>query len=273
MDGWEHGAAAAPRRASVARGAGPRLGAGTPRRPRRRPRHRDRHGPLPGQPSAGGVRRGTCAPGSPSPEELLGDDMKWTTLVRAPLGGHAANGFEVNVEQRFTHLRVNQHPDGGIARLRVYGEVAPDPAWLDALGTFDVVALENGAAWRTRPTSSTRPRPTPFCRAARTGWTTAGRHGADATGATTGSATGWRRSPRSARRDRHGLPEGQRRGLGVGLGQGRRGRPVARDPAAHPPPAPTRTTGSSCRRPPSVHTRAWTSFRTAASHGCASSVP
>ncbi|MEV6992909.1 allantoicase [Streptomyces sp. NPDC093228] len=88
---------------------------------------------------------GTCVPGSPSPEELLGDDMKWTTLVpRTSVGGHAANGFEVTVEQRFTHLRVNQHPDGGIARLRVYGEVVPDPAWLDVLGTFDVVALENG---------------------------------------------------------------------------------------------------------------------------------
>ncbi|MFE0513099.1 allantoicase [Streptomyces sp. NPDC058964] len=87
----------------------------------------------------------TCVPGSPSPEELLGDDVKWTTLVpRTPVGGHAANGFAVSVEQRFTHLRVNQHPDGGIARLRVYGEVVPDPAWLAALGTFDVVALENG---------------------------------------------------------------------------------------------------------------------------------
>ena len=48
------------------------------------------------------------------------------------------------VEQRFTHLRVNQHPDGGIARLRVHGEVVPDPQWLSVLGTFDVVALENG---------------------------------------------------------------------------------------------------------------------------------
>lgn len=88
---------------------------------------------------------GTSVPGSPSPEELLGDDVKWTTLVpRTPVGGHAANGFSVAVEQRFTHLRVNQHPDGGIARLRVYGEVVPDPAWLETLGTFDVVALENG---------------------------------------------------------------------------------------------------------------------------------
>ncbi|MEU3774961.1 allantoicase [Streptomyces sp. NPDC032472] len=84
---------------------------------------------------------------APTPEELLGDDVKWTTLVpRTTVGGHAANGFEVGVEQRFTHLRVNQHPDGGIARLRVYGEVLPDPKWLAALGSFDVVALENGGA-------------------------------------------------------------------------------------------------------------------------------
>ncbi|KIF79424.1 allantoicase [Streptomyces sp. 150FB] len=87
----------------------------------------------------------TSLPGSPSPETLLGDGVKWTTLVpRTRIGGHAANGFTVDAAQRFTHLRVNQHPDGGIARLRVYGEVAPDPAWLAALGTFDLVALENG---------------------------------------------------------------------------------------------------------------------------------
>ncbi|MEW2131194.1 allantoicase [Streptomyces sp. NPDC005435] len=84
-------------------------------------------------------------PGTPSPEQLLGDDVKWTTLVpRTPVGGHAANGFAVSARQCFTHLRLNQHPDGGIARLRVYGEVVPDPSWLAALGTFDVVALENG---------------------------------------------------------------------------------------------------------------------------------
>nr|WP_203609977.1 allantoicase [Streptomyces sp. SID8111] len=88
---------------------------------------------------------GTSVAGSPSPEELLSDHVKWTTLVpRTPVGGHAANGFVVSAEQRFTHLRLRQHPDGGIARLRVHGEVVPDPAWLTALGTFDVVALENG---------------------------------------------------------------------------------------------------------------------------------
>ncbi len=87
----------------------------------------------------------TTAPLSASPEELLAPSTRWTEIVpRTPVGGHAANAFEVDVERRFTHLRLNQHPDGGIARLRVYGEVAPDPEWLAALGTFDVVALENG---------------------------------------------------------------------------------------------------------------------------------
>ncbi|MFB8438761.1 allantoicase [Streptomyces niveus] len=87
----------------------------------------------------------TSVPGSPSPDDLLADGVTWTTLVpRTAVGGHAANGFTVDAGRRFTHLRVNQHPDGGIARLRVYGDVVPDPVWLAALGTFDLAALANG---------------------------------------------------------------------------------------------------------------------------------
>ncbi|MEO3974504.1 allantoicase [Streptomyces sp. CAU 1734] len=87
----------------------------------------------------------TALPGTPSPEELLAAGVVWTALVPlAVIGGHAANGFPVGVRRRFTHLRLNQHPDGGIARLRVHGEVVADPAWLEVLRTFDLVALENG---------------------------------------------------------------------------------------------------------------------------------
>ncbi|SFE02529.1 allantoicase [Actinacidiphila alni] len=82
---------------------------------------------------------------SAAPEDLLDPDVEWTELVpRTAVGGHAENAFAVHVERRFTHLRLRQHPDGGIARLRVYGEVVPDPGWLAELGTFDLVALENG---------------------------------------------------------------------------------------------------------------------------------
>ncbi|SHM56211.1 allantoicase [Actinacidiphila paucisporea] len=84
---------------------------------------------------------------SASPEELLDPALPWTEVIaRSPVGGHAQNAFAVHVERRFTHVRLRQHPDGGIARLRVLGEVVPDPAWLAGLGTFDLVALENGGA-------------------------------------------------------------------------------------------------------------------------------
>ncbi|UNO44157.1 allantoicase [Streptomyces sp. MST-110588] len=89
----------------------------------------------------------TALPGTPGPRDLLADGVKWQEIVpRTPVRGHAANGFEVRTERRFTHLRLKQHPDGGIARLRVYGEVVPDPAWLDVLGTVDLASVLHGGA-------------------------------------------------------------------------------------------------------------------------------
>ncbi|MGK5529970.1 allantoicase [Streptomyces sp. URMC 129] len=73
------------------------------------------------------------------------DGGEWVELVpRTRVGGHAANVFPVAVERRLTHVRLKQYPDGGVARLRVHGEAVPDPAWLAAVGTFDLAALENG---------------------------------------------------------------------------------------------------------------------------------
>ncbi|WP_344443182.1 allantoicase [Kitasatospora nipponensis] len=86
-------------------------------------------------------------PGTPGPEELLAPTTRWQQIV-APgaVRGHAANAFEVTERRRFTHLRLKQYPDGGIARLRVHGESRPDQAWLAALGTFDLAALEHGGS-------------------------------------------------------------------------------------------------------------------------------
>ncbi|MQY14563.1 allantoicase [Streptomyces sp. RB5] len=90
---------------------------------------------------------GTSLPGTPAPADLLAADVPWTELVpRTEVGGHAANGFTVTSARRFTHLLLRQYPDGGIARLRVYGTVLPDPGWLAALGTCDLAALEHGGS-------------------------------------------------------------------------------------------------------------------------------
>jgi allantoicase len=82
------------------------------------------------------------AEGYPAPAELAA--AEWMTLVsRSAVAGDARNEFDVAVERRFTHVRLGIFPDGGVARLRIYGEPVPDPRLLPA--TIDLAALENGA--------------------------------------------------------------------------------------------------------------------------------
>ncbi|MFC5909794.1 allantoicase [Streptacidiphilus monticola] len=82
-------------------------------------------------------------PDFPSPEELA--QAEWTEIVpRTALKGDTAHEFPVRgVERLFTHVRLNIWPDGGVARLRVHGEVVADPRDLDGL-TFDLAAQEFG---------------------------------------------------------------------------------------------------------------------------------
>jgi allantoicase len=79
--------------------------------------------------------------GYPSVEELR--DASWQPLVPlSPVRGDARNDLAVAEPRRVTHVRLGLHPDGGVARLRVHGRPAPDPALLT--GTIDLAALEHG---------------------------------------------------------------------------------------------------------------------------------
>jgi len=60
--------------------------------------------------------------------------------------GRQPESFPIQYEERITHLRFRIFPDGGVARLRVYGEVLPDWDQLKrAGGQIDLAAAENGA--------------------------------------------------------------------------------------------------------------------------------
>ncbi|MEV6769236.1 allantoicase [Nocardia sp. NPDC051030] len=85
----------------------------------------------------------TRVAGYPSPAQL--DSAEWVDIVpRSAVGGDAKHEFPVSDENIYTHVRLNIHPDGGVARIRVHGEVAPDPTLLTGL-TVDLAALEHGA--------------------------------------------------------------------------------------------------------------------------------
>ena len=87
------------------------------------------------------------APGQPDVAELTSDKTKWREILRqSDLKGDSQNLFAIDDSERVTHLRFKIFPDGGVARLRVYGEVLPD--WNDvrrAGGHVDLAAVENGA--------------------------------------------------------------------------------------------------------------------------------
>ena len=84
--------------------------------------------------------------GRPTVEQLIDDATEWAEILPASqLRGDSQNPFPVEHGARATHLRFRIYPDGGVARLRVYGEVLPDWARIAARGgEVDLAAVEHG---------------------------------------------------------------------------------------------------------------------------------
>lgn len=79
-----------------------------------------------------------AASGDPTP---LTD---WTEIVPSTtLQGNSLHFLDVVSTQPFTHVRLNIYPDGGIARLRVYGRPEREAAREGEL--LDLAAIENGS--------------------------------------------------------------------------------------------------------------------------------
>ena len=67
----------------------------------------------------------------------------WVEILgKTELQGDAHHYLAIEDESIWTHIRLNIYPDGGIARLRVFGEIRPD--FTVVSGTIDLVALGNG---------------------------------------------------------------------------------------------------------------------------------
>jgi allantoicase len=73
------------------------------------------------------------------------DDLtaaQWTEILsESSLKGDCENLFSLDTPHRATHLRFKIYPDGGVARLRVHGEVH---AQLSYTTELDLAAVENG---------------------------------------------------------------------------------------------------------------------------------
>ena len=88
---------------------------------------------------------GVCLTNSFPKEPDQVEKLPWMPLLpQSALQPGSQNLFAVPNEQTCTHVRLNIFPDGGVARLRVYGVVVPDWSKLNRGELIDLAAVENG---------------------------------------------------------------------------------------------------------------------------------
>lgn len=93
----------------------------------------------------GNFAPGVALEGCFHPDGDPDDDAPWQPLLGATtLRGDQHHFQPVSVAQPITHLRVHLYPDGGLARLRVYGDVWCDWSERDPAQLHDLAALANG---------------------------------------------------------------------------------------------------------------------------------
>ncbi len=70
----------------------------------------------------------------------------WTEILpKSPLQPGSQNFYEITDHNIYTHIRLHIYPDGGVARLKVYGEVHKDWSTVDAAEVVNLAAATNGA--------------------------------------------------------------------------------------------------------------------------------
>lgn len=77
-------------------------------------------------------------------KRLKDPKMRWAELLpRTALDSDLRNAFAIDHKSRFTHLRLKIYPDGGIARLRVHGEVVLEKKQISR-AEIDLAAMKLG---------------------------------------------------------------------------------------------------------------------------------
>jgi allantoicase len=77
---------------------------------------------------------------------LISAETIWVELLpKSPLNPGSQNFFESANSGIFTHVRLNIYPDGGVARLKVYGEVYKDWNDVPEEEVLDLASALNGA--------------------------------------------------------------------------------------------------------------------------------
>lgn len=74
------------------------------------------------------------------------DESEWKEILpKSPLNPGSQHFFTIEDDQKYSHVRLHIYPDGGVARLKVYGEVHKDWSRIGESEIVDLAAAANGA--------------------------------------------------------------------------------------------------------------------------------
>jgi allantoicase len=82
----------------------------------------------------------------PAGQPIDPSTIQWKEILpKSPLDPGSQNFYAITDHTIYSHLRLNIYPDGGVARLRVYGEVFKDWNTVKENEQIDLAAAVNGA--------------------------------------------------------------------------------------------------------------------------------
>jgi allantoicase len=82
----------------------------------------------------------------PPLENIDFENLHWKVILpRSPLLPGSQNFFEIEDDNVYTHLRLHIYPDGGVARLKVFGEIYKDWNAVDGREILNLAEATNGA--------------------------------------------------------------------------------------------------------------------------------
>ena len=84
-------------------------------------------------------------PTEPAIYDIESNKIDWKPILKkSPLNPGSQHFFEIQSDQIWTHVKLNIFPDGGVARLKVYGEVEKDWTKVNSEELIDLIAARNG---------------------------------------------------------------------------------------------------------------------------------
>jgi len=82
----------------------------------------------------------------PPMENIDYANLHWKVILpKSPILPGSHNFFEISDHNIYTHIRLHIYPDGGVARLKVYGEIFKDWSQVDGREILNLAEVNNGA--------------------------------------------------------------------------------------------------------------------------------